>query len=668
MRYLVVSLCTGLALAQAPAPQGGDACGYRWYTSQSAVVDSAPTYSWVDPLTLNGGNPGILVGMGDDNFAGPITLPTPFVYYWTSYDKVYVGSNGYITFRRGYLAAAGAPPYFARFPNPALPNEWIAPYLADLTFTDEYGNPVPGARIYYGTDAQGRFVITWDSVPYWNGNVPGHWSGRNSFQIILNPADSSITFQYKRIQSGYDATYANGNYNVVGMENITGQVGLDIAAAWPVPFQDFAIKIYHPRTFACSITDVQADWSLNPRSEGIFVLRDGVAPTLKGAILNTGNQPINNQIRSILWVRRVQTAGADIFRDTVVFSGGGNIQPGATLVATYPRSLNTSQPPATTLRTQSFRAIQRVQLLGSPPDGNTINNEITTEIVICDSGQVGGQRNRYILRYDDGNWNVQNEEVGGVSFANGMTFVMPQDMVIEGISADMLYKVGGTNNRPVVFWVMAYDPATGAVGALLDSVALDEVEFDSGDSLNVYTDQSQTVFFYLRRYVIPLTNPISLQAGQGIAVGFKTLPPQGQYSNYIVDDQSAPISRRALEGIGGIWAPYRDLESVDYAVGLVGRLPTTTTLRPSVPPPPQWDVELYPNPTSEAPILRLSLPEAGEVSIRVVDMQGRSILQETLRVPAGGYKYRLPCSLSSGTYLVGVTYSGYTKGMRLVVE
>ncbi|MEN3040154.1 MAG: hypothetical protein ABDH66_01265, partial [Bacteroidia bacterium] len=225
MRYIPFITLLGIALAQAPAPTGGDNCGYKWYTSASSVVDSTPTYAWVDPSTLNGGNPNIITGLGDDNFVGPITLPFNFVFYWNTYNRIYIGSNGYITFGRGRNVSAGAQqPYFNRFPNTALPNEWIAVYLADLTFVDSLGFPVPGAKLLYGVDNQGRFVITWDSVPYWTNEVPQlNWRGRNSFQLILNPNDSTILLQYKNIEAGYDATYGNGNFNVVGMENITGQ-------------------------------------------------------------------------------------------------------------------------------------------------------------------------------------------------------------------------------------------------------------------------------------------------------------------------------------------------------------------------------------------------------------------------------------------------------------
>ncbi len=666
MRYATLIGLTGLLLAQAPAPVGGDACGYRWYTSASNVPDSTPTFAWVNPSDLNNGNPDTVRGMGDDNHSPPIQLPFNFVFYWHSYNTIYIGSNGYITFRRPWQVASGPAPYFPRFPSSALPNDWIAPYLADLTFTDEAGAPVPSARLLYGTDAQGRFVIIWDSVPYWNDASPGHWQGRNSFQLILDPRDSSITIQYKQITAGYDATYSNGNFNVVGMENITGQFGLDIAAAWPVPIQNFAIRIYHPRTFTCNLRDIQADWTLNERGEGLILIRNGAVPQLQAGVFVSGNQVITNNIRSALRITPVPAA-QDILRDTVFFTPpAGGFPSGTALTAAYTRTLNTDRPPNTPLSTSRYSAQQIVSLIGIP-DGYGGNNTYVTELVICDSLTSGPRQGRYILRYDDGNWDNVNEGLGGIAFANGMTFVAPQDIIVEALSVDMIHQVGGSNNYPLALWVYEYDPQTGAVGAKLDSVGLDVTDFPSGELIRTLPGQSAT--FELRRYTVPLTSPINLSAGQGVAVGFLTLAPASATSigNFVVDDQAPPISRRALEGIAGIWAPYRDAEGVDFAVGLIARLdPTSSTT--SAPRPPVWEADLFPNPASDAAYLRIVLPERSIVSIRIVDLQGREVWAEQREVPAGGYKLRLPTHLATGTYFVGVTYQGYTKGFRLVVQ
>ena len=642
-------------LAQAPAPTGRDACGYRWYTHQASVPDSTPTYNWVD-ISATGQ---LLSGLGDDNFACPIDLPFPFVYYWNTYSRVYVGSNGYIVFGRGANVASGPPPYFNRFPNAAPPNEWIAVYLADLTFTDDQGNPVPGAKLLYGTDASGRFVITWDSVPYWNGNAPGQWQGRNSFQIILDPSDSSITLQYKSITAGYDNFYADGNYNVVGMENITGQSGLDIAAAWPVPFQDYAIKIWHPRTFTCSSTDAQLEWVFDSDGLGQFALKGGTAPTFQAGVLNSGNQPISPNIRTILNVRGPAPGSTIIHRDTVFVSAPavGQI---VTATFTKPFDHNTRSTP-TNLSTGSYNCIATLSFSG---DGFSGNNSNSSELVICDSTSGG----LYFLRYDDGNWDPQSEDAaGGLSFANGMAFVAPEDIIVTGVSFDMFYQDGGSNLYPVIVWVYPYNPVTGAVGSAIDSLTLDPVDFPSGDSLNTFQDQNGNIY-PLRRYTLLLSDSIPLSAGGGLLIGFKIdFPPNAaSVGNAIVEDATVPISRASFEGIAGLWAPYRDRENVDYAIGLVARRGITSSI--SSVKAPSWNFVVYPNPTSEPPVLRFELMEPAPVYVRLVDLTGRVLYEETFNPGSTAFKKILPIRLSKGIYLLGATYQGYTITHRLVME
>jgi len=639
---------------QAPAPTGGDACGYRWYTTQATVQDSTPTYNWVD-ISSTGQ---LLSGLGDDNYAGPINLPFPFVYYWNSYSKVYVGSNGYITFGRGHNVSSGAPPYFNRFPNAAAPNEWIGVYLADLTFTDVQGNPVPSAKLLYGTDGNGRFVITWDSVPYWNGNAPGQWQGRNSFQIILDPSDSSITLQYKLIEGGYHSSYGNGNYNVVGMENITGQSGLDIAAAWPVPFQNFAIKIWHPRTFTCSSTDAQLEWVLNSDGLGQFALKGGSAPTFQSGVLNSGNQPISANIRNILNVRGPAPSNTIIHRDTV-FIPAPAIGQIATASFTKPFNHNTRGTPSS-LSTGSYNCIVTLNFSG---DGFSGNNSNSSELVICDTLPGG----RYILRYDDGNWDPQNEDVGGLAFANGMAIVAPEAITVEAVSFDMLYQDGGSNLYPLVVWVYPYNPTTGAVGQALDTLTLDPGDFSSGNLLATFQGQNNTQF-PLRRYTLPLDNAINLNAGDGLLIGFKTDFPANATSvgNYVVEDGTVPISRASFEGIAGVWAPYRDRENVEYAIGVVARRPTSSGVASAR--LPHWNFLAYPNPASEAPILRFSLPQPGPVHLRLIDLTGRTLYEETLTPTTTEFKKVLPLRPATGVYFLSATYQGSTITHRLVME
>ena len=103
--------------------QGGpDAFGYTWKDSNEP---NGPAYSWFD-ISVIGSQ---LTGFGDDNFIGPKPLGGPFTYYWYTVDKCWIGSNGYISFQPGNLAAN-----FPNIPNPTGVNDYITGLMADLNF------------------------------------------------------------------------------------------------------------------------------------------------------------------------------------------------------------------------------------------------------------------------------------------------------------------------------------------------------------------------------------------------------------------------------------------------------------------------------------------------------------------------------------------------------
>jgi hypothetical protein len=296
-------------------------------------------------------------------------------------------------------------------------------------------------------------------------------------------------------------------------------------------------------------------------------------------------------------------------------------------------------------------------------DGFSGNNSNSAELVICDTIPGG----RYILRYDDGTWNPQNEDVGGLAFANGMAIVAPEDITVEAVSFDMLYQDGGSNLYPLVVWVYPYNPATGAVGQALDTLTLDPMDFPSGTLLATFQGQNNTQF-PLRRYTLPLDNPISLNAGDGLLIGFKTDFPASATSvgNYVVEDGTIPISRASFEGIAGLWAPYRDRENVEYAIGVVARRGISSSV--VSPSNLLWEFSAYPNPTSEPPILRFALPQVAPVHVRLVDLMGRTLYEETILPSRTEFKKVLPIRPAAGIYLLGATYQGSTITHRLIIE
>ena len=114
-------------------------------------------------------------GYRDYHLSGP-----RFTFYGQSYDQVYVGTNGYITFTRG---DTGARPSAASLAT-ELPR--IAPLWADLNATSQ-------GSVYFNR-LEGRYVITWNAV------AQSQFSGTSTFQAVLYD-DGRIAFVYKKVKA-----------------------------------------------------------------------------------------------------------------------------------------------------------------------------------------------------------------------------------------------------------------------------------------------------------------------------------------------------------------------------------------------------------------------------------------------------------------------------------
>lgn len=119
-------------------------------------------------------------GSGNNGYRDLLLAGASFPFYGISYDTIYVGTNGYITFDQGDTSA--------RISAASLASEMprIAPLWADLDVNDS-GN------IYYNR-LEGRHLITWElarEVVY---------GGRSTFQAILHD-DGRIAFVYKKVKA-----------------------------------------------------------------------------------------------------------------------------------------------------------------------------------------------------------------------------------------------------------------------------------------------------------------------------------------------------------------------------------------------------------------------------------------------------------------------------------
>ncbi|MDP5171595.1 MAG: hypothetical protein NWR72_15220, partial [Bacteroidia bacterium] len=284
-------------MAQLPWPQtspGPDSYGYTWKTNSAP---DGPAYIWEDISAIGTE----VVGLGDDGNVGPIRIGFEFPYYWYTREELWIADNGFIAFSKTPIGsgATGFPPT----PTPSDPNDVIAPFMADMNPIGA-GNP---QKVYYYSDtAAKRFIVSWENMPYWvpPTQSPNQWSGSNSFQVILDATDSTITFNYKSIVGAWATSYNTADYPfVVGIENVSGSFGLMPAAlpstnaAGQKPVDNSAITFYPPASPG-SVTDVAVSNIQNDEIQAFFVPWEQPPATtnpsffLFGGVTNVGNTDI----------------------------------------------------------------------------------------------------------------------------------------------------------------------------------------------------------------------------------------------------------------------------------------------------------------------------------------------------------------------------------------
>jgi thermitase len=150
--------------------------------------------SWID-ITADG----TVLSLGDDD-AQRIPLPFDFRFYGTTYNDLWVSSNGFASFANGYTNWIND-----CLPDARVPNNAIYAFWDDLRPADGGG----GGTIYAKQVDNETFVIEWHEVSHFGS------TGRETFEIVLKK-DDTILLQYQLLSSPSSAT--------VGMENAKGTV------------------------------------------------------------------------------------------------------------------------------------------------------------------------------------------------------------------------------------------------------------------------------------------------------------------------------------------------------------------------------------------------------------------------------------------------------------
>ncbi len=172
--------------------------------------------NWID-ITTTGTE---VSGLQDDNFVGPFNLNYDFQFYGQSFNQFYIGSNGYISFSPFLLSYSSTP--FPSIPSSDSKDGFIAPFLADLTFTGI--NNI--GKVFYLAD-ENNLIVSFIDAPLYNQS--NGFEGRNTFQLIIDKNENKIIFNYLKMDDYYPPTFhKTRNPSIIGIESPDGLDGLEV--------------------------------------------------------------------------------------------------------------------------------------------------------------------------------------------------------------------------------------------------------------------------------------------------------------------------------------------------------------------------------------------------------------------------------------------------------
>lgn len=500
---IALLLALGFSVQKTFALSGGpDAYGYTWKDSNEP---GGPVYNWID---ISGMGTQV-IGLADDNSnpLGVINIGFNFHYYWSDHNKIKIGSNGWLSFDNPSNIAS----CFPAIPTAGGAENILAAFMTDLTFLGA-GNI--GTCHYWGNSVD-SFIVQYTNVPYWNALAPGY-NGLNSFQIILNGGDSSITFQYK------DVTPVNNlaacNDFSVGIENLSGSIGLQCYLDSMPPI-NYAIKFEYPNIPLIAVPDPTPFWNNNPQSGGIFV---GAGTfNVNANIRNVGNANVTTptnvtaQIRNLAFVLMYSDA------DTVPSINAG-----------LSTTLNFNPVNIVTPGQYSY-----VVSTNNPSDLNPSNNQRISEVEIINAcGSTAMSYHTPNLPDQQVSWNAGTGGDDGI----GVYYHPPIYPVVINSLDFYIQNALGDGYSAVIY---ANDAPFGAPGTILSSTSVAAGSVVSA-SWNTVTLSSPVTIDSAGFYVV------FYQTGPNIFLGLET---------------AFPISRNTYEILDGIWSTYRENEDQDAA-------------------------------------------------------------------------------------------------------
>ncbi|MFT6815621.1 MAG: hypothetical protein ACJAZ3_001531 [Sphingobacteriales bacterium] len=308
MKKLTFTLLSIISIFSINAQDSGDDAskgnyGYTWASSLTAEV----TGRWVD-ITTNPNAIELTERFTDDSNFGPISFNFNFPYYWYTRNSFSIGANGYINFNEDLIAAG-----FPEVPSAGgVSDDFITPFMGDLTFVSVSGDRDSGAECWFYTNFKDSVVVSWIDVPFFNAASP-EAGGSHTFQVILE-LDGTISFNYQTMIGDEDvnslcAGGASSDCNNVGFENVSGAIGLlikedqeakdyfGVTGMNSSPTNPGSFEIKRPENSTYTVEDLRATYVGAPRSRGRFIPINTEGETIWGGIENIGL--VESSLRSL---------------------------------------------------------------------------------------------------------------------------------------------------------------------------------------------------------------------------------------------------------------------------------------------------------------------------------------------------------------------------------
>ncbi len=579
--WLVVGGCFLLQPLLAQTAGGPDDYGYTWKTSDAP---DGPAFEWVD-ISESGTE---VTGLGDDNSVSFIDMGLTFQYYWLEFDQIKLGSNGWLSFNN----VSNVAHCFPSIPSSGGGNNLLAPLMADLNF-DESANP---AQLLYLNDGAGRFIISYINVPFWINAVPA-FTGSNTFQVILDANDNSITFNYLDVESGlYDSNAACANDAVIGIENTTGTIGLQVAVQM-IPENNTAIRFEFPEMTTFEITDISASYNSTPDNLGKFYLPTDDIPIVAG-LTNAGNTEITGDISVLARIN------SDV--PTAYINGGQledtTIPPGETVAFDLP-PLN---PAGVDHLAGNYSFNVQTGLTGDLVPSNNIN---VSEFSVVDLSSEDG----ITLSYVRSETPLGQASWSGGGGDSGMAVYIESPFYPATIKAVEMFVLGDAANMDDAFTIQIYDDdgLNGAPGTLIGLETVDAGTYDpAGEWLSKDLSFPLTITsggFYVAW----------VMTGNTLAIGTET---------------NEPFSRQTYELVGGAFAQYRSNETTDIMIRTILENPFFVAVDDIA---LDNGVKVFPNPTNGTINIDNQLAEDAISRVQVYNTLGQIILDRPMNIAAG---------------------------------